>query len=163
MEDLVRLIDRFQTQLRQTRHALLECAQQATRWPRLPLVAALLVGTMVLPSAAGPQAPAASTALHLYRQLTGDPGSLRLALTQDYEIGLDNTIYGPLTQRAVPWERVVAWAADHPAVAVLHTQSDMGWHFAVLRLQGGYAYLVYTGGGEVAKLHLAAQPEQWDG
>ena len=135
-----------------------------TRWPRLPLAAAMLAGTLALPgtAAGGVQPPPVDQVMHMYERLVGDPGALRLALTPDYEIGLGDVVYGPMTDRPVPWDALVQWAEEHPAVAVLHTQDDEGWRFAILRLQGGFAYLVYTSGGEVAKLHLASHPEQWD-
>lgn len=165
LEELVVRLDRFQQQLRQSRAALMAFVDHGTRWPRLPLAAAVIAGSLVLPGTATGTAPPtpADQALHLYEHLAGDPGALQLALTPDYEIGLGGVVYGPVTGLPVPWDLLVHWAQSHPPEAVIHTQAEAGWRFAVIRVQGGYAYLVYTAGGEVAKLHLASAPEAWDG
>jgi hypothetical protein len=134
--------------------------------PRLRAgLAALVAGAAVMllwpPAAMSPGQPC-QAAVALYRAVAAPGGRLRPPLADGYEVGLEQATYGPATGLAVPWDRVQAWTAARPLQVVLACTSAGGYTFAALGLRGGYAYVLLTPDGALAKLYLSSQPLTWD-
>ena len=97
-----------------------------------------------------------------YGLVATDTAAVEQDLTPQYEVGLQNTIYGPETGLPVPWAQVAAWITAHPAIATAGTDVEQGFHLTDLAVLGGHAYMLFSPDGHMAKLYLTASPMQWD-
>ena len=133
-------------------------------------IADLAVGLLILtagaaiPAGVPAAAPSACDAVQgLYARAGQDAAAFQQDLEPaDYEVGVGAATYGPGPGPAVPWPQVAAWVQDHPSQSLLACGVDQGWVLAELRVRGGYAYVMLSPAGRVAKFYLSTTPMTWD-
>jgi hypothetical protein len=132
---------------------------------RAALGAAAILGGVLLPLRAtmAPSAPpvsACTLAEQVYSRLAdGRPAGI---LAQQYEVGLGESVYGPVTGVPVPWDAVAAWAKAHPEAGVGFCDPNGGYTLVGLSVHGSWAYVLITPDGQIAKIFLSDEPLSWD-
>lgn len=125
---------------------------------------AVLTAALALPASAPAAAPGPCDGEPALYTLAGQsPAAFQRDLAPTYyEVGFGGATYGPGPGLPVPWPRVAAWVRGHPVQDLMACGVNQGWALSMLRVRGGYAYVMLSPAGRVAKLYLSATPLAWD-